>query len=487
MHRISVLLLLLVCPFILSCNSTGAVTSASVADGVSGGADRDDGDADPRNNADEGGEAGDGAPPGDSCENHAGGCPGDADAEAGDAGEDDSVLEAGCLEPDKRPASREPSGFYMPDLEDERAAYRRWGWTWAAGAEPNVPAEPGFVVVDPDIHRDSEGDDLWSYGLMYRRTGEPGYLSRAQAWARYFKEDYASCVGGEYSSYCFDWEQYGGCHTWGWGLVSWYSMMKDEAALAAAEIIAGQVEGYYENNSCLEAGCTYYGVRAMGRHLLLVLRVAEVTGKPRWLSLRDVLIDALMVSSEWDETLGMYFLGDWGTDESAGAGAYAAGARIQSSFQIGVLSEALDHAYRVTGRAELRRRLVAMAEFVYRHGLDEEIQYTGGRFGVVDGQTWHDYALFQPVTWWDPVYTTSLVNTLMRGYRYTCSTRYFQRAKLHFDRGNRGIYGEAVRQRTPSGEVHHFVDTTFGPGRDYLGYNKGELQYTYLLFHPDNP
>jgi hypothetical protein len=33
-------------------------------------------------------------------------------------------------------------------------------------------------------------------------------------------------------------------------------------------------------------------------------------------------------------------------------------------------------------------------------------------------------------------------------------------------------------------EVHHFVDTVFdsSSGNFYLAYNKGELQYTYLIF-----
>jgi len=38
---------------------------------------------------------------------------------------------------------------------------------------------PNFSVIDPDIHHDSEGDDLWTYLMMYRRTGLPFYLNRA--------------------------------------------------------------------------------------------------------------------------------------------------------------------------------------------------------------------------------------------------------------------------------------------------------------------
>ena len=183
-------------------------------------------------------------------------------------------------------------------------------------------------------------------------------------------------------------------------------------------------------------------------------------------------------------THGTYFEGEWSTDEQLAAGAYAAGARVQSSFMLGVLSEGMDHAYRVTGNAELRRRMLRMAEFVDRHGLDPDYRYTASLFGIVDGETWHSYSAEAPVEFWDPVYTTSLVNVLMRGYRYSCERQYFERAALFFARGNGAIYGQPTMRSAPDGEVHHFVDTRFdsSAGNFYLDYNKGELQYTYLLF-----
>ena len=71
-----------------------------------------------------------------------------------------------------------------------------------------------------------------------------------------------------------------------------------------------------------------------------------------------------MSSGDYDSTYGMFFYGEWSTDGDLGEGAYAAGDRITSPFQLGVLSEALDQAYRVTGREDLREIMVAMAEFV---------------------------------------------------------------------------------------------------------------------------
>ena len=420
----------------------------------------------------------------------------DADAALAptDAG---SAPSGGCFAAGERPPTGGASGFAMPNLEQERATYRAFGWTWAESAEPDHAAEPDYVVEDPDIHGDTEGDDLWNYLMMWQRTGQEGYLDRAEAWARYFKEDYRSCVGSEATSFCYDRDAYGADHLAGYGLIAWHVAMQDDEALAEAVRLGEIVEGLWADDSpfgCLPSGaCTWYGVRQVGRHLLFATRLAEVTGDARWDALRDRMLERLLASADWDDERGMYFQGDFGTDEALGMGAYAAGARIQSPFQIGVLSEAFDHVYRVTGDEEVRRRMVRMAEFVAERGLDPTYQYTASLFGIVDGETWHSYASEQPteepVTFWDPVYTTSLVNVLMRGYRYSCDETLRASAQLFFQRGNGGLYGQPTERAVPDGEVHHFVDSVYSTanGLFYLDYNKGELQYTYLLFEGSEP
>jgi hypothetical protein len=187
------------------------------------------------------------------------------------------------------------------------------------------------------------------------------------------------------------------------------------------------------------------------------------------------MIDVLLASEHWDETYGTYFNGEESTDLTLGAGSYASGTRITSPFMIGYLSEAMDHAYRVTGRAELRRRLVAMARFVAERGLDPGSQYAGNVFGIMGGTTWHRQGF------WDPSYTISLVNALMRGYRYTCDPMFYERARHFFERGTNGAY-ETGERTAPDGTVSHFVDTELDSASFYLAHNKGELQYTYLLF-----
>ncbi len=404
-----------------------------------------------------------------------------------------SAPTGGCFGEGEVPGRASPSGFAMPTLDDERATYQRWGLTWSPDAEPSVPAQPEFAVTDPDIHGSTEGDDLWTSLMMYERTGEAGYLDRATAWRRYFVEDFRSCVGGEYASFCYDRDAFGADHLWGWGLLAWHEAMDDADALAEAEQLGGVLEGLWAPDSpfgCLPTnGCVHYGLRQIGRHLLFASRLAELSDDPRWPSLRDTIIARLLAAPEWDAERGMYFLGEWGTDEYLGMGSWQAGARIQSPFMLGVVGEGMDHAYRTTGNEELRARMIAMADFVDEYGLHPDYDYTASMFGIVDGAVWHNYAAEQPVEFWDPVYTTALVNTLVRGWRYTCDPTYYERARHFFERGNGGIYGEPIERSVQDGELDHFVDTRFdtSSGSFFYDFNKGELQYTYLLFDPEAP
>lgn len=383
----------------------------------------------------------------------------------------------------------------MPSLNDEKAAYTNWGWTWTPAQESDKITEPllnySVNASGVDIHGDTEGDDLWTYLMMYRRTGNTVYLKRAEAWLKYFKQDYRANLNTDADG-ALD-------HMYGWGLVTWYEHTCalgscDLEALTEAENLAVAMEkhwnaqdGYLSSKPVPGEYRVDYSLRRTARHLLLATRVAEVTKKQRWIDLRDYLIELWLQSPNWDASRGMYFAGDWQTDVEygLGSGAYARGARAQSSFQIGILAEAFAHAYRTTGRVELRDRLIKMAYFVKDYGLDPFYQYSGSVFGVVDGKPWHNYSATcgTSCTVWYPVYTTSLVNTLMWGYKLTGDVSFQNRAKFFFERGTKGKYG-SVTDRSPDETVDHFVDTIFnsGDGYYYLGYNKGELQYTYLVF-----
>lgn len=406
------------------------------------------------------------------------------------------------------------NGLTMPSVADEAAAYRKWGWTWDPAVEPAAVSEPitPYAIVNPDIHGNTEGDDLWTYLMMYRRSENPVYLARATAWARYFKEDYRPGIGNDDYTLTFDGSQYEYDHMYGWGLVTWYEHTAlagspDYAALAEAEKLAEVVETFWNKTNsdgspryvAGQMAMAYYGQRRGARHLLLATRVAEATQNPRWISLRNKLIELWLKSPDWEwtdagKTTGMYYYGAWDTNESVAPSSnckytdapdcpYQRGDRIISPFQIGILTEAFDQAYRATGNPALVDRMVALARFADQYGLDPIYDYTASRLGFVNGQLWHNYSSNGPTTWWDPVYTTSLVNTLVRGYKYTGDRRFYDRALHFFNRGTKGVYG-SITPVIGDNVAHHFVDTRFdsSTGNYYLAYNKGELQYTYLLF-----
>ncbi len=387
------------------------------------------------------------------------------------------------------------SALEIPSLDDERSAYRKWGWTWSKDAEPDAVTEPisNYTVSNIDVHGETEGDDLWTCLMMYRRTGNAVYLKRAQEWARYFKNEYRTST-----SYAED-GQLGHDHMYGWGLVTWYEhtcaapiSACDMAALTEAQSLAADVETYWshrDNDAWPVPGqfsMSYYGLRQGARHLLLATRVAEVTKMPRWIDLRDKLLNLWLQSPDWDPR-GMYFVGDWQTDNDvpgAGAGAYASGLRAQSAFQIGILAEAFYQAYRTSGRTELRDRLTAMARFIDQYGLDATYQYTGSWFGVKNGVAWHTYSAGSSVTFWDPNYSISLVDALVMGFKTTGDRSFYDRAKHFFNRGTKGVWGSPTQRDAPDNVAAHFVDTVFdsSSGNFYFAYNKGVLQYAYLLF-----
>ncbi len=361
----------------------------------------------------------------------------------------------------------------MPTLEDERNTYRNWGWTWNMNVEPAAVKEPianYYVTLDPtEVRYDTEADNLWTYLMMYRRSANTVYLNRAQAWLRYFKDEYRDdLVSGDNFA-----------HLYGVGLIAWYEHtceqgLCDDSALAAAEGIGVEEEKYWQSAVAGQFYMSTYGLRKGGRNLMFATRLAEVTKAQRWISMRDKLIGLWLKSPDWDAR-GMYFLGSEDTNEIVGAGAYTAGYRLQASFQIAILSEALYQAYRVTGRTDIRDRLLEMVKFVDKYGIDPNTQYAGSAFGLApDGSMWHKYE--------SSAYSTSLVNNLVMGYKLTGNAAYHNRAKYFFNRGTKGVYGDPNKRTAPDDVVHHFVDTIFSSDEFFLSFNKGELQYTYMIF-----
>jgi hypothetical protein len=409
------------------------------------------------------------------------------------------------------PVTSSRSQLPIPSLQDERNTYKSWGWTWNPAAENPYPSAGAYSVSIDDIHGDLEADDLWTNLMQYRRRGDAGFLTRATAWATYYKNTYTTQFGGNSEN------GFGGDHIFGWGLIDWYlytcnTSTCDTTALTKAQTIGAQLEDYWGYGAlagtysygCLQStACTGAGLRRPARHLILAARLAEVTGLSRWATLRDLIFTGLTnvtenpptVNGGWNNTYKMWFYSPSDTDSTMGvAGEYAAGTRIVSTFQVGIMAEAFWQYYRTTGSATARQRIIDMAGFVFTYGMDPVNLYSCDIIGVRRGAPYCRYLTgVSPAGFVDPNYTISLVNILVMRYKLTGETAYLEKAKVFFNRGTKGVYTTSAfpRRETSDTTVGHFQDTMCGLSLQtctesayptFFFHNKGELQYTYLIF-----
>ena len=379
--------------------------------------------------------------------------------------------------------------YEIADQAAEQATYDNvlnWNWT-ASDKVPEFsnsysgPGSSGF-----DVHDSAEGDDLWTHYQQYLRTGNTLHRDWARGWRDYYasgayRSDLQSSCG---TGFLYD-------HTFGQGLVLWAYYENDAAALAEAEAIAGVIESYHSGLVPGSDPMAFWGSRSSARHLIVASYVAQMTGAQRWITLRDQLIDGWVQSPDWETGIvgGNYFIGrDAMTSASSSASAYDAGRRANSAFQIGLHVEALWRAYMATGRDDVRSRLVDIAKWVeyYAHDPAYVNPMVGAWLGQNgDGSRWHrdGDSGNANINGADPSYDTSLVNSLVIGYKLTGEGSMLAMARTLFRKGTQwpaGVYGRS--KLVADDEVHHFVDTLNNPDVFLFDYNKGELQYVYLLF-----
>jgi len=378
--------------------------------------------------------------------------------------------------------------YSVPDQAAEQATYDSvLNWNWSASDK--VPEFTSFydgpTVSGFDVHDSSEGDDLWTHYQQYLRTGNPLYKAWARGWrdyfTDYFRNDLINSCG---SGFIYD-------HTYGQGLVLWAHYENDPAAMAAAEAIAAVIESH---NSGVQPGSTrmaFWGSRSKARQLILATYVAQKSGAQRWITLRNKLIDGWVRSPDWQSGAvgGNYFIHrDAMTSAGSNASAYDSGLRANSAFQIGLHVEALWRAYLATGRDDVRSKLVDIARWVAHYAHDPS--YVNPMVGAWLGQRgdlsrWHrdGDSGNANVSGADPVYDTSLVNSLVIGYKLTGDQSMLDKARVFFRKGTQWPPGERNRSKlVADNEVHHYVDTLTNPDVFLFEYNKGELQYAYLLF-----
>lgn len=421
--------------------------------------------------------------------------------------------------------------FSIPTVQDERDTYLLWGWTWSEAAANPVysqagpelkPSRTSYVITSPDIHGDTEGDDVWTYFQQYvrRTSGNVGYLQRAQGWRDYYVSGFEnSPEQANDEGFLFD-------HFYGWGLSQYGAFFSDAGASAEALKIVTTLHGWWSTGGRQGPGkpwptpgsfdMAHYGLRGPARNLRAAVEVADATGNAKAIELRDRLIDLWLASPDWDNVHGMYWVAD---DTMAVYNVipplvFANGDRAVSSFHIGLICEAFYRAWlspNVTPqrKTDMRAKIVAMATWMLHNGLDPTYRYCSDILGIKgSGGAWWSDSLKPPVTGWDGAYTVAIVNVLVMGYKFTGDRNFLDAtpannlypAKYCFNRGTKNIFGSTtLREAGPDGQTvsgvvgggagpenvaYHFVDTRYdtSTGNYYLYNNKGELQYTYLIF-----
>jgi len=379
-----------------------------------------------------------------------------------------------------------PAGGFLnvPSQFNEQQTYDNvlsWAWT-ASDKTPSFGANPG-PLSHGNITDDSEGDDLWNHYQAYKRTGNPMYLQWAQRWRDYFVNSYYNAwAGGD-----------GQEHTYGQGLVLWGVERNDSAALAAAQQIATRIESMMSGVGA-GAPMSYYGGRMRARWMIVACYYAHANPIARWINLRDLMITRWQQSPDWQDSTnsniaagGHYFCAPEMHRSFPEFGSYAAGNRVNSAFQYALISEAFWRAYLQTGRADLRDRIVQMARFInhYCNNPAHVNPMSGSWWGHANGGYGHyrhpNQGHTNPNTApADPVYETAHVNSLVLGYKFTGEAALLAKAKARFRAGTQYADDGAGAAKQPDNQVHHYIDAlTDGT---YFSYNKGELQYNYLIF-----
>jgi len=356
------------------------------------------------------------------------------------------------------------------------------GWTWSASDKtPSFGANPA-PLSHGSITDDSEGDDLWNHYQAYKRTGLNVYLQWAQRWRDYFVNSYYNqWAAGD-----------GQEHTYGQGLVLWGMERGDTAALAAAGQIAARIEAIMAGVGPGTA-MSYYGGRMHARHMIVACYYAHANPIARWTNLRDLMITRWLQSPDWQDSTGSniaagghYFCSPEHHAAYPEMGSYGAGFRVNSSFMYALMTEAFWRAYLLTPRTDLRNRLIAMSRFINHYCVNPSHinGMSGSWWGHGNGAYHHarhnGAGHTDPNTApGDPSYQTAHVNSLVIGYKLTGDTALLNKAKEQFRKGTQYFDGGGTKQ--PDNQVHHYIDTLDNAG-GYFAYNKGELQYNYLIF-----
>jgi hypothetical protein len=398
--------------------------------------------------------------------------------------------------PPPTPTTLSSSGF--GSLEQEKAYYRSRGWTWAPNREPHGPPNPAatyHVSNGQDVHGDLEADDLWQNLMMWRRTGNQEYYTMAKAFARYYMDPNGYSLdavsgGNPDSSFGLD-------HLFGWGLLDWWRLTGDPQALATAKALGEHVVLYDKYKDwCVSCGDFdrspadkpyqhYRGYanaysnspdRMTGRHLRLVTELWSATGDTKWKTLADKIVNALLTSPTWDQR------GSWlyYRNESFNGVFYG---KMIATLHFAIINDALWRYYELTQNASVRQRLIDMAKFAKQYGMDQNTQYSGAQIALDQprpGDAFHSATTDSRSC--AQVYTSAMIDTLMRGWKLSGDTSFKDRAYYHWERTSKCV---TDTQRIPDNQLGRFVNMIGSTGflsNTAFYYENGDLPYTWMLF-----
>ncbi len=392
----------------------------------------------------------------------------------------------------------------IPTLQDETDFYENvMGWSIPSNADSfsnlgagGYPWSSSNAWGFGNIHGDTEGDNLWTWYQQLKRYGNVnvGNGSTTQDWfddmLSAFKSDLVSQLIQDDAGFDYD-------HLYASGLCHVYADTGDSEIppiLDSLRDLIASTGDYQDVANRNPVWIASYGGRKVGRQAIAAAYAYEATGSAAWQQMRDDWLWAFENAGDWEEGGvienggGAYFVGRWQTDRYASAAEYDAGLRIHSTFQHGVLAEAMWRMYLQTQSPILRDRLIKMARYVehYAHDPAWAGPNVGSRFGHnPNGSRWHSDGRdsgnpARAST--DCSYDMSLVNLLVIGYKLTGDSALLDRAKVHFSRGHRWDPGVPSNLWADSvNHVHKYLDTQCDPSRQEFQFNKGTLQYTYML------
>ncbi len=449
-----------------------------------------------------------------------------------------------------------PAWVQIPTQTDELAFYAT---TFGAGSgkeavwnvtqADRIPSvsQGGFgittgVPVDVDLHGTSEGDDLWNFYQQYKRTGEQRYFDLATRWRNYYvssRYEYnlqtGSAPGGDICGPPSIWH-----HCYLQGLCLWGKEQNDPVAIAQAEYLLGRMEPDALSKIPGTNSMTLSESRNYGRRLINACWVSMVNPIPRWITLRDHLIDCWVQSPGYRDTPhptfptiigGNHFSSDSSQQAGWTATQGAQGLKWNHSFNMGIHNEALWLSYKLTGREDVRNMIIEMARFVLHYAWDplhanamcgsrwgyrpltgpgaapasldgrstpgflhsgaDEYSSATGQEGIQQPAPFPNIDLTNPNIPWEPNYEASHVNGLVYAYKLTGELPFLKRAREHWRKATQyanAVITGASNPKLSDTEVEHCMDTQRDDTPYMFAWNKGEAQYaSYLFENGGNP